>query len=181
MKVQQTPERFYSGGQTYRRTYGQQKLANFGITLMVMGLSFFLYYLGFFGRVDGPLNPAQLGEYLAASGVSRALFITLAVVLALLTLSWNWIFNLACLRLGRRLTCSRVDDRGNICGESVRRQKASAPQRGSQRMQPYPYRCSRGHTQPTAHFHPVKKGTVGHMLWVISAILCLIVFYASYC
>jgi len=178
MQVQQTSERFYSGGETYRRTYGQQRLANFGITLMVMGLSFSLYYLGFFGRVDGPLNPEQLGEYLAASGVSRAHCITLAVVLALLTLSWNWIFNLACLRLGRRLTCSRVDDRGDICGHPVRRQKTSAPKRSSQRLQRY--RCSRGHKQPTAHFHPLKKGTVGHMLWVISAILCLIVFYASY-
>ena len=179
MQVQQTPERFCSGGETCRRTYGEQRLANFGITLMVMGLSFFLYYLGFFGRVDGPLNPAQLGEYLAASGVSKAHFITLTGVLALLTLSWNWIFNLACLRLGRRLTCSQVNDRGDTCGEPVRRQKTSAPQRISQQMQRY--RCSRGHTQPTAHFHPLKKGTVGHMLWVISLILNLIVFYASYC
>ena len=179
MQVQQTPERFCSGGETRRRTYGEQRLANFGITLMVMGLSFFLYYLGFFGRGDGPLNPAQLGEHLAASGVSKAHFITLTVVLALLTLSWNWIFNLVCLRLGRRLTCSRVDDRGDTCGEPVRQQKTSASKRSSQRMQRY--RCSRGHTQPNAHFHPLKKGTFGHMLWVISAILCLIVFYASYC
>jgi hypothetical protein len=180
MKLQQTPARLYSGGETYRRTYGQQRLVHFGITMMVMGVSFFLYYLGFFGRMDGPLNPAQLGEHLAASGVARTHLVVLTVLLALLALSWNWIFNLACFRLGKRLTCSRVDDRGDICGGTVRRQ-AATPKKSSQRIQRYRYVCTHGHTQPTAHFHPIRKGTISHMLWVISVILSLIVFYAAYC
>jgi len=178
MKLQQTPAALCSGGQTYRRSYGQQRLFHFGITMMVMGASFFLYYLGFFGRVDGPLNPAQLGEQLAVSGVSKTHFIILAAVWVLLSLCWNWIFNLACLRLGRRLTCSRVDADANTCGATVRRQTASQ-QKKSSRAQAYV--CTYGHIQPQAHFHPLKKGTFGHLLWVISLMFAGVVFYAAYC
>jgi hypothetical protein len=178
MKLQQTPAEAYSGGDPYRRAYGQQRLVHFGITMIVMGASFFLYYLGFFGRVDGPLNPAQLGEHLAASGMSKVHLIILAAVLVLLALSWNWIFNLVCIRLGKRLTCSRIDDRGAVCGGPVRRQ-AAAQKKSSKRIQRYV--CTHGHTQPNAHFHPVKKGTVSHVVWMISVIFTFIVFYASYC
>ena len=178
MNLQQPSAALYSGGQTYRRTYGQQRLVHFGITMIVMGVCFLLYYLGFFGGVDGPLNPAQLGEHLSASGVSRLHLVIAAAVLVLLSLSWNWIFNLVCLRLGWRLTCSRVNEQAGICGAMVRRQ--AAPQKknskGTQR-----YVCTQGHTQRKAHFHPLKKGTIGHMLWVTSLILAVIVFCASYC
>jgi hypothetical protein len=178
MKLQQKPAALCSGGQTYRRPYGQQRLFHFGITMIVMGASFFLYYLGFFGRVEGPLNPAQLGEHLAVSGVSKAHLIIVAVVLVLLSLSWNLIFNLACLRLGRRLTCSRVDEDANTCGATVRRQAASQ-KKNSRSAQGYV--CAHGHTQPKAHFHPLKKGTIGHMLWVTSLMFAFVVFYAAYC
>jgi hypothetical protein len=177
MKLQQTPAALYSGGQTYRRTYGQQRLVHFGITMIVMGVCFFLYYLGFFGGVDGPLSPAQLGEHLSASGVSKAHLIIVAAVLVLLSLSWNWIFNLVSLRLGRRLTCSRADGQGGICGGPVRRQ-AVPQKKNSKRTQRYV--CTHGHTQPKAHFHPIKKGTISHMLWVTSLILAFVVLYASY-
>jgi hypothetical protein len=178
MKLQQTPAALYSGGQTYRRTYGQQRLVHFGITMIVMGVCFFLYYLGFFGGVDGPLNPAQLGEHLSASGVSRAHLIIAAAVLVLLSLSWNWIFNLVCLRLGWRLTCSRVGEQAVICGATIRRH--AVPQEMNDKS-PQRYVCTHGHTQREAHFHPLKKGTIGHMLWVTSLIFAVIVFYASYC
>jgi len=178
MKLQQTPAAVCSGGQTYRRPYGQQRLFHFGVTMIVMGASFFLYYLGFFGRVDGPLNPAQLGEQLAVSGVSKAHLIILAAVLVLLSLCWNWIFNLACLRLGRRLTCSCVDEDANTCGATVRRQAASQKKNGSRAQD---YVCDHGHIQSQAHFHPLKKGTVGHMLWVTALMFAFVVFYAAYC
>ena len=179
MKIQQTPAALYSGGRGYRRTYGQQRLAHFGVTMIVMGASFFLYYMGFFGAVDGPLNPALLGEHLSASGVSKMHLSILASVLALLSLSWNWVFNLVCLRLGRRLTCSLVDEQGNICGATVRRQ-AALQRKYSKRTQCYVYVCTHGHTQAKAHFHPLKKGTIGHMLWVTSLMFAFVVFYAAY-
>jgi hypothetical protein len=178
MKLQQTPAAACAGGHAFRRPCGQQRLFHFGVTMIVMGASFFLYYLGFFGRVDGPLNPAQLGEQLAVSGVSKTHFIILAAVWVLLSLSWNWIFNLACLRLGRRLTCSRVDEDANTCGATVRRQSASQ-KKNSSRAQGYV--CALGHIQPQAHFHPLKKGTFGHMLWVTSLMFAFVVFYAAYC
>ncbi len=178
MTIQQTSAALYSGGQTYRRTYGQQRLVHFGITMIVMGVCFFLYYLGFFGGVDGPLNPAQLGEHLSASGVSRVHLIIVTAVLMLLSLGWNWIFNLACLRLGRRLTCSRADGQGGICGGPVRRQAAVPQAKNSNRS--LRYVCTHGHTLPKAHFHPIKKGTISHMLWVTSLIFTVVVLYASY-
>ena len=178
MRLQTTPAALNSGEQTYRLTYGQQRLVHFGITMIVMGVCFFLYYAGFFGGVDGPLNPAQVGEHLSASGVSKTHLIIMAAVLVLLSLSWNWIFNLICLGLGRRLTCSRVDEHGNICGAAVRRQ--AVPQKKNSR-QTNGYVCAHGHTQSKAHFHPIQKGTIGHMLWVTSLILAVIVFCASYC
>jgi hypothetical protein len=178
MKLQQTSAALCSGGQTDRRTYGQQRLFHFSITMIVMGVSFMLYYLGFFGRVNGPLNPVQLGEHLAASGVSKAHLIIVAAVWVLLSLSWNWIFNLACRRLGRRLTCSRLDEQDDICGGPVKRQAAPSKKSGRRTR---PYVCTHGHTQPKAHFHPLKKGTLSHMLWVTSLIFAFVVFYASYC
>ncbi|MEJ2165716.1 MAG: hypothetical protein P8X90_09320 [Desulfobacterales bacterium] len=177
MKIQQTPAALYSGGQGCRRSYGQQRLAHFGITMIVMGVCFFFYYMGFFGGVDGPLNPAQLGENLSAAGVSKGHLVLAAAVLELLSLSWNWIFSLASLLLGRRLTCSRTDEQGDICGEPVRRQ--ALPQKKSSKRKQI-YVCDHGHRQPNAHFHPLEKGTIGHMLWVISLLFALVVFYGYY-
>jgi hypothetical protein len=141
MKFQHTPAPPNSGVQLYRRSYGQQRLGRFGLTLIVMGISFILYYLGLFGGVDGPLNPSRLGAHLTLWGVSKAHLLMFATGMTLLTLTWNWIYNLAGFLLGTRRTCRPVD----------------------------------------AHFHPLKKGTIGHMLWVISVMFTFIVFYASYC
>lgn len=141
MKFQHTAAPSKSGAQLYRRSYGQQGLRRFGLTMIVMGISFILYYLGLFGGVDGPLNPSQLGAHLTLWGVSKAHILMIATGMTLLTLTWNWIYNLAAFLRGTRRTCGRAD----------------------------------------ARFHPLKKSTIGHMLWVISVIFTLIVFYASYC
>jgi hypothetical protein len=178
MKLQQKPARPYYSGEADRHTCDQQRLVHFGITMVVMGGSFFLYYLGFFGRVDGPLNPAQLGEQLAASGVTRIQLIILAAVWALLALSWNWVFNLACFQLGKRLTCSRVDDQGTVCGSPVRRQAVT---HGKSNKRIERYVCSHGHAMPGACFQPVKKGIISHVVWMVSLIFVFIIFYASYC
>jgi hypothetical protein len=176
MKFRPTPGALYADGETYRHRYGQQRLFHFGITMIVMGVSFLLYYLGFFGRVDGPLNPAQLGEHLAASGVSKDYFLILAAVLVLLALSWNWIFNRVGFRLGMRLTCSRIDADGACCHAPVKRMKSVSPKTGARVSR---YVCTRGHKRPAAHFHPLKKGTVGHTLSAIALIFGIIVWYVA--
>lgn len=176
MKFRQTPGALYSDGETYRHTYSQQRLFHFGITMIVMGVSFLLYYLGFFGRVEGPLNPAQLGEYLAASGMSKVHLIILVVVLVLLALSWNWIFNLAGFRLGKRLTCSRTEADGACCHAPVKRVKSISKKN---RATVSRYVCTEGHKRPEADFHPVKKGTAGHTFCAILLIFGITVWYVA--
>lgn len=177
MKFHHTPAPPKSRVELYRHSYGQQRLWHFGLTMIVMGISFFLYYLGLFGRVDGPLNPSQLGEHLAALGVSKAHIMIIVVFLTLLSLTWNWIYNLASFLRGKRLTCSKIDTRGYVCGEPVGRITLTR-RKNSKRIRRY--LCGEGHKQAEAHFHAVKKGTVGHVVWMISVIFTFIVFYASY-
>ena len=178
MKFQHTPVPPKSGGNMYGHSYGQQRLRHFGVTMIVMGISFIFYYLGLFGKVDGPLNPSRLAEGLSGWGVSKTHIMMIAAGLTLLALSWNWIYNLTGFLLGRRRTCSRTDERGNVCGKPVGKKKTMRVKDGHSTTR---YVCALGHRRTDAHFHALKKGTIGHMLWVISAIFTCIVFYAACC
>ncbi len=46
------------------RSHADRRKTAFGINLVVMAVSFALYELGFFGRVEGPLAPAHIGRRL---------------------------------------------------------------------------------------------------------------------
>ena len=178
MKFHHAPAPPISGMDPQRRSYAPQRLRHFGLTMIVMGVSFFLYYLGLFGRIEGPLNPAQLGVQLAVGGVTKAHVLITATGLTLLTVTWNWLYNLAGFLLGARRTCSRIDDRGHVCRQPAGRRRTMRAKGGQSRTR---YVCAVGHSQTHAHFHALKKGTIGHMLWVIALIFTVIVFYATYC
>ena len=178
MEFKYTPAPTSSGVELRRFSYAQQRLRQFGLTMIVMGISFILYYLGLFGRVDGPLDPAQLGAHLALWGLNKTHILLMAVCLTLLTIAWNWIYNLAAFLRGTRRTCSRIDDRGNRCRKPVGAKQTIRTADGRPLTR---YVCALGHKRVDADFEALKKGPVGHMLWAISVILTGIVFYASYC
>ncbi|UCF93313.1 MAG: hypothetical protein JSW39_03895 [Desulfobacterales bacterium] len=159
------------------RTYGQQRLYSFGLTMIVMGACFGLYYLGFFGSVEGPLDPGQVGERLVHLGVTRTHVLAFALLIIAVSASWNWIYNLVSFAIGSRLTCNLRDPQETLCGAPVKREKIGLPKNGRPLRR---YLCSQGHKRPAAHFHPVKKGIVGHTLWVTALIFGLIVFHSSY-
>jgi hypothetical protein len=153
----------------------RKRLAHFGLTMIVMGICFALYYLGFFGAVDGPLNPARLGKSLAGIGIAKIHVLALFVSLLIIAVTWNWIFNWISLLTGSRLTCKKkVDNEGSICGAPALRKKVVHKKTGRAIPQ---YECINGHKLSEAYFHPVKKGTLGHTLWVISFLFCLIIFF----
>jgi hypothetical protein len=68
-----------------------------------MGASFFLYYLGLFGNVEGPLEPSKLGERLAHMGVTKTHVMVFLIMLFVIALTWNWLYNLMALPLASRL------------------------------------------------------------------------------
>ena len=159
------------------RNFLQQRLIRFCFSMLVMVICFPLYYLGLFGGVEGPLNPARIGEQLAGMGVTRTHSMVLFLSSLIIAVSWNWIFNIVSMMLGARLTCKRVlDDNGRLCSAPVKRSKTTNKKTG---MQIARYICAKGHKRPDAHFHPVKKGTVSHSIWVISLAFCIIVFFMS--
>lgn len=158
------------------RRFARGRLRSFGLTMIVMGISFFLYYLGFFGGVDGPLAPERMGAALADLGVGRRHVIVLLVSVTLGAVAWNWIFNLTSLVAGRRMTCSHVDKRtGDVCGTAVERLRHVSRRSGQTVVE---YRCENGHRRPEAHFHPVRKGTVSHTIWVGGVLFTLIALFA---
>lgn len=61
--------------------------------MVVMGLSFVLYYLGLFGEVEGPLTPERIGDRLAAMGVSGDHLFYLFLLLTVIAVTWNWLYN----------------------------------------------------------------------------------------
>jgi len=76
-----------------RRSFVQHRVRNFGLTMVVMGFSFGLYYLGFFGGVEGPLQPEHIGDRLAAMGFSGRHLLYLFVLLTVVAVTWNWLYN----------------------------------------------------------------------------------------
>ena len=147
-------------------TFIHQRSNRFLISLLVMLICFPLYYLGLFGSVEGPLQPAQIGQWLAGIGVSRSHILIIFATVMVLAVTWNWIFNLLSLVIGTRLTC----------GVPVTRKKVIDQKTGSINSQ---YDCIHEHNSPAAHFHPVKKGAVSHTVWIISLAGCLTVLLLS--
>jgi hypothetical protein len=146
----------------------QGRLHNFGLTMMVMGASFGLYYLGLFGTVDGPLRPDRIGDHLAAIGFSNRHLLILLVALMGIAIVWNWLYNAICRLLGKRLACAcRMDGGDGFCAAPVRRVR-----RGH-------YVCAAGHTRPDARFQALKKGTVAHFLWMMFLVFSAIVVYLT--
>ncbi len=158
------------------RQFTHQRINRFILSILVMLVCFPLYYLGFFGSVEGPLQPVQIGQWLADIGVSKNHILVLFTSLTILTVTWNWIFNLSSLLIGSRLTCKWEDRRGLICGVPVIFKKIFDKKTDRFLTQ---YVCSRGHKRHDAHFHPVKKGTVSHAVWMISLAGFFIMLFRS--
>jgi hypothetical protein len=149
-----------------RRGFIQTRMQNFGWTMIVMGASFGLYYLGLFGGVDGPLRPDRLGERLAAIGFSNRHLLMVLLSLMGVAIVWNWIYNGLCRLMGWRLTCAcRAETADGFCAALARREASGQ------------YVCAGGHRRPDARFHPVVKGTVAHFMWMMFAIFSAIVYY----
>ncbi|MBW2051838.1 MAG: hypothetical protein JRI85_06295 [Deltaproteobacteria bacterium] len=159
------------------KNYVRKRLSNFSFTMIIMGISFILYYLGLFGNEAGPLQPEQLGENLAALGVSKIHIFLFFLSVFIITIVWNWMFNLICLLVGLRLTCTKkVNNESAVCGASVKRKKAVHKKTGVIITR---YVCSHGHERSQVTFNQVKKGSVGHTLWVISLLFCIMAFYLT--
>ncbi len=158
------------------RSFIQQRLIRFCSSMLVMLVCFPLYYLGLFGSVEGPLNPSRIGEKLAGMGVTQTHSMLLFLSFLIIAVSWNWVYNLVSLAIGSRLTCLRPNAAGNPCGAPVKREKAVHPQTG---RNTYQYVCLHGHRRRDAQFHPVKKGTVSHSIWIVSLVFCIIVLFSS--
>lgn len=161
----------------HSRSFIQRRLIRMCLSMMVMMLCFPLYYLGLFGTVEGPLNPARLGDHLARMGVTRIHCLMLFLTLMIMALTWNWIYNFASLLAGSRFVCVQKKVNGRPCGAGVVRRRIVDPKSGRKRFQ---YVCAKGHRQYRAGFQPLKKGTVSHCLWLISAAFCgMVVFMAG--
>ena len=74
--------------------YIRKRTHSLGWSMIVMGVSFFLYYLGLFGNVDGPLTPETLGKSLAGMGVEKVHMLMFFLSFFIIALTWNHIFNL---------------------------------------------------------------------------------------
>ena len=158
------------------RSFVQKRLIRFCMSMLVMVICFPLYYLGLFGSVEGPLNPAAIGDTLAGMGVTQKHAMLLFLSFLIIAVSWNWIFNLVSMLMGSRLSCSRPTAGGRPCAARVKRERRLDQKSG---RKVFHYTCEKGHKRNEAHFHPVKKGTISHSLWLISFVFCLMVFFMS--
>ena len=146
------------------------------LSLLVMILCFPLYYLGLFGSVEGPLNPARIGDSLAGMGVTKTHSLVFFLSFLIIAVSWNWIYNIVSLLVGARLTCKKPDEEGKPCGARVERRKVEQKKTGQQVAQ---YVCANGHKRADAHFHPVRKGMVSHTVWLVALSFCVVVLFFS--
>ncbi|MBN1104425.1 MAG: hypothetical protein JXL84_13490 [Deltaproteobacteria bacterium] len=171
----------YGGESPFRKWWNslsfiQKRLIRLGMSMIVMAICLPLYYLGLFGSVDGPLNPSRIGESLAGMGLSRTHSAVFFLAILIVSISWNWIFNLVSYLMGARLTCTKPDEQGGVCGARAERRKVVQKKTGQVVPQ---YVCSNGHKRPDAHFHPFQKGTVSHTIWVIALAFSAIVLFLS--
>ena len=178
MNEQHANPAVYIGGGQPGRGLVRSRLHNFGLTMVVMGASFILYYLGLFGTVDGPLTPSNMGAALSGIGVTQRHVILMLLSFLIFALSWNWIFNLTSLLTGTRMTCkaNAKDNVDDCCGEPVKRIRRTSKRSGKTVVE---YVCSHGHRRPDAHFHPIKKGVVSHTVWVGCLAFALITLFCA--
>ena len=167
----------FTGNDPSQQGFGCNRLHSFGLTMIVMGISFGLYYLGLFGTVEGPLTPANMGATLSGLGVTQRHVIMVLISILIFAVSWNWIFNLSSVLAGARMTCKAMkkgDDNG-LCGAPVKRTRRDSKRTGKRVVE---YVCPCGHRRADAHFHPLKKGSMGNTVWMA----CLaFVFIAVFC
>jgi len=74
--------------------YLRKRTQSMGWSMVVMGGSFLLYYLGLFGRVEGPLAPETMGKFLAGMGVEKVHMLLFFLSFFIIAMTWNHIFNL---------------------------------------------------------------------------------------
>lgn len=168
----------FTGNDRSQRRLGRNRLHSFGLTMVVMGVSFVLYYLGLFGTVDGPLTPGNMGATLSGLGVTQRHMIMVLISILIFALSWNWIFNLTSALIGARMTCKATEkgDDNGLCGAPVKRTRRVSRRTGQSVVE---YVCPCGHRRADAHFHPVKKGSMGNTVWmaclafVLIAVFCI--------
>jgi hypothetical protein len=157
--------------QTQRSSYPQRWKFGFGLNMIVMAVSFGLYYLGFFGRVDGPLSMPNIGRALADIGFTVNSFQVLLVALFVIALVWNWVLNLIAHLNGQRLTCAKGSPQEGFCGELVQRDRDETGEN-------WAYTCPRGHCRKDAHFHPIRKGKLANSLLMASLAAALMFYFA---
>ena len=151
-----------------------RQLKKFGISMLVLAVSIGLYYLGFFGSVDGPLHPARIGEKLSRLGVTRIHLLITFIALFAVTLVWNWIYNLINRWMGKRFICLYKDKSGKTCGAAAKLQKAHGQKANAANRL---FLCEKGHTDTNAQFLPVKKGKWDYTLCAaMLTVVCGIMF-----
>ena len=176
MSEQHLNAEIYTGAGQPGRGFARSRLHNFGLTMVVMGASFFLYYLGLFGTVDGPLTPANMGTALSGMGVTQHHVIMVLLSVLIFAISWNWVFNLTSALIGTRMTCKAADKNGDgFCGAPVKRTRHLSKRTGQTVVE---YVCLSGHRRSEAHFHPIKKGSVSNTVWMACLAFVLI---AAFC
>ncbi len=71
----------------------KNQIRKFGYNMIVLAISIGLYYLGFFGTAEGPLNPSGIGQKLKSAGFNGHHLLFALSVLFIISLTWNWIYN----------------------------------------------------------------------------------------
>ena len=165
----------FSNEQLTGEELANRQLKKFGISMSVMAVSIGLYYLGFFGSVDGPLHPARMGENLSRLGFTQIHLLITFSVLFTVTLVWNWIYNLINRWTCRGFTCLHKDKSGKTCGAATKIQKThDRKSNANNRL----FLCDKGHTSTHAQYLPVKKGKWGVTLCAaMLTIVCGTAFY----
>ena len=143
--------------------------------MSVMAISIGLYYLGFFGSIDGPLHPARIGAKLNRLGFTQIHLLITFIALFAVTVAWNWIYNVVNRWTGRRFICLDKDTSGNTCGAAAKLKKNHDQKAtGNRRV----FVCDKGHTNINAQFLPVKKGRWGYTLCAaMLTVVCGITIY----
>ncbi len=72
----------------------RRQLIRFGWSMITLAISIGLYYLGFFGTTEGPLNPERMGSAMNEFGVTGRHIVIFMSLLFLVSVSWNWVYNL---------------------------------------------------------------------------------------
>ncbi len=72
----------------------RQQVTRLLVTLVSLGGSIGLYYLGFFGTLEGPLNPEKISAALAGSNIGPGHLLAGLFLIFLVSISWNWVYNM---------------------------------------------------------------------------------------